>query len=74
MKVKLLIEFEVTTDLDEDEHGELTENRAKSAASEAAYQYLAFVKIAGHTSAADDVEVHVDGFGDCTVKLGEDHE
>lgn len=72
MKVK--IEFEVTTDLDEEAHGELTEARAKSAASEAAYQYLAFVKVAGYTSAADEVEVHVDGFGACTVKLGEDHE
>jgi len=72
MKVKILIEFDVTTDLDEEEHGELTEARAKSAASQAAYDNLVLTRNGPHVH--DDVEVHVDGFGDCTVKLGEDHQ
>jgi hypothetical protein len=74
MKVKIGIEFEVSTDLDEDEYGELTENRAKSAASQAAYDYLSFVKISGFSSDAESVEVDVDGFGECKVQLGEDHD
>jgi hypothetical protein len=73
MKVKILVEFEVTTDLDEEEHGELTENRAKSAASEAAYQHLCFTHNIGFAS-IESVDVHVDGFGECTVKIGEEHE
>lgn len=74
MKVKILIEFEVTTDLDEEEHGELTENHAKSAASLAALDYLCFTQNLGITSSLAEVEVHVDGFGKCEVKVGKEHE
>lgn len=71
MKVKILVEFEVTTDV---EDGELTEDVAKSAASQAAYDFLSFVKVSGRTTDVESVEVHVDGFGECKVSIGEDHE
>jgi len=71
MKVKLLVEFDVTSEVDGDE---LSEAHAKSAASQAVYDYLALVKVSGYTSEADEVTVHVDGYGACEVKLGEDHE
>ena len=74
MKVKILIEFEVSTDLDEEEHGELTQNHATSAASLAAFDYLSFVAMSGYSTDPESVEVHVDGFGPCTVKIGEDHQ
>lgn len=74
MKVKILIEFEVESLEDEAEFGELTEETAKVAAGQAAFDYLSFVRISGHTSSCDEVEVHVDGFGKCSVKIGEDHE
>lgn len=73
MKVKILVEFEVETELDDIEHGELTESRARSAASEAAYQHLCFTKNIGFAS-LESIEVDVDGFGECTVRIGEDHE
>ena len=72
MKVKILIEFEVTTDLDEEEHGELTENRAKSAASQAAWDHLCLTETGQNP--VERVTVHVDGFGECEVKVGEAHE
>jgi len=74
MKVKILIEFDVepTGDLEEDD--ELSENQAKSAASLAAYNFLTFCTVSGINYDTDEVEVFVDGFGKCRVKLGEDHE
>ena len=70
MKVKILVEFEVESLEDED----LTENHAKGAASMATYDYLSLVKVSGYTSDTPVVQVHVDGFGECRVSLGEDHE
>ena len=74
MKVKILVEFDVTSNEDPDECGELTEAVAKGAASQAAWDYLAFVKIAGYSSSAEKASVNVDGFGKCSVAIGEDHE
>lgn len=68
MKVKILCEFEVTCD-DEDE---LSEDVAK-AAEQAAYDYLSFVEISGRSTDVESVTVHVDGFGKCTVSIGEEH-
>ena len=73
MKVRILIEFDVESMSSEDDNP-LTEDHAKSAASQAAYDYLALVKVSGYTSEAESVEVHADGFGRCRVKLGEEHE
>lgn len=71
MKVKIWIEFEVEA-VDDDE--ELTEDIAKSAASVAAYDFLSFVKVSGMSTDSEQVDVHVDGFGECKVSIGEDHE
>ena len=65
MKTKILIEFDVDTD---------EESVAKSAASLAAYDYLTFCTVSGVNTDTAEVEVHVDGHGDVTVRLGEDHE
>ncbi len=70
MKVKILCEFEVEGLEDE----ALDENAAKGAASQAAYDYLSLVKVSGHGSDVQSVTVHVDGYGECRVSLGEDHE
>lgn len=74
MKVKILVEFEVEGLADEAENGELTEGIAKSAASCAVWGYLSFVEISGYSSDTETVNVHVDGYGDCRVRIGEDHE
>lgn len=66
MKVKIQIEFEVETGEDDDEAV------AKSAASMAAWDHLCLTNTG--QSVVDEVEVHVDGHGSYTVKLGEDHE
>ena len=66
MKVKILVEFEVE-DCDD-------ENVAKSAASQAAWDYLAFCSVTDVNPGRDDCEVHVDGHGEFTVLIGEDHE
>lgn len=68
MRVKIEIEFEIETDVDDDE---LTEDVAKTAAELAAFDYLAFVKISGQSTDSERVEVHVDGFGECFVRLVE---
>lgn len=74
MKVKIEIEFDVDP---KEGHFDPTEEkdveRAKSAASMAAYNNLCMTQN-GLDVHDDTVEVHVDGFGPCTVTLGEDHE
>lgn len=67
MKVKIEVEFEVTTELDEEEHGELDEALAKSAALEAAYQHLTFTE--SGASPADQVNAWAYTFGWCQVRL-----
>lgn len=69
MKVKILCEFNV-----ESKEKGLTEKIAKDAAGLAAFNYLSFVKISGVTTDIESVTVFVDGFGDCQVSIGEDHE
>jgi len=66
LKVKLQIEFEVD-DTDD-------ESVAKSAASQAAYDYLTFCTVSGANTDTDEVRVNVDGHGKFTVRLGENHE
>jgi hypothetical protein len=66
MKVKIGVEFNVP-DVDE-------EDVAKAAASMAAYNYLSFCEISGVRTDTDEVTVHVDGYGECKVRLGEDHD
>jgi hypothetical protein len=74
LKVKILIEFDVEP-LEEDlGEGEFNEQIAKGAASMAAFNFLTFCTVSGVNTDTDAVEVHVDGFGRCMVKLGEDHE
>lgn len=70
MKTKILIEFDVEAD---DQDG-FDENVAKAAASVAAYEFLTFCLVSGVNTDTDEVEVHVDGFGPCRVRLGNDHE
>jgi hypothetical protein len=72
LKTRILIEFDVEP-LEEDlGEGEFNEQIAKGAASQAAFDFLTFCTVSGVNT--DSVEVHVDGFGKCRVKLGEDHE
>ncbi len=73
MKVKILVEFEVETNVYDDE-APLTEDVAKAAASQAAYDFLSFCTVSGVNTDTEAVTVHVDGHGECQVKLGEDHE
>lgn len=76
MKVKILVEFEVEPVDDEgwDDDDQHNEQVAKSAASLAAYDYLSLVEVSGYSTDTDKVTVHVDGFGECLVSLGENHE
>ncbi len=75
MKVKILVEFEVeTAAVDEDgDELELDERVAKNAAGAAAWDYLSFCTVSGTNTDSEKVTVHVDGFGECIVKLGEEH-
>jgi hypothetical protein len=73
MKVKIGIEFDVEP-LEEVEPGEFNENVAKGAASMAAFDYLTFCEISGVRTDTDEVTVHVDGFGECRVRLGKEHD
>ena len=66
MQVSIPVEFLVTAD------DELDEDVARQAAEQAAFDYLAFVKVSGHSSDTETVRVHVDGFGKCDVTLAED--
>lgn len=70
MKVKILIEFDV--EVGDDADFELDESVAKSAASMAAWNNLCLTLNGLHV--AETCGVHVDGYGECVVKLGEDHE
>ena len=60
--------FDVESLEDEDE-GELTMRIAESAADLAVFNFLSFVKVSGVTTDSETVEVHVDGFGKCKVRL-----
>lgn len=71
MRVSIPVVFEVESLEDDDETGELTTKIAESAADLAAFNFLSFVKVSGITTDSDDVEVHVDGFGKCKVRLAE---
>jgi hypothetical protein len=66
MKTKILVEFDVQDVEDE--------AVAKAAASLAAYHFLTFCTVSDMNTDTDEVEVHVDGYGKCKVRLGEDHE
>lgn len=66
MKVKILVEFEVTAG------AEVTGSVAKSAASMAAWDNLCLTR--NGIGVHDSVTVHVDGYGECEVKIGEEHE
>jgi len=68
MKVSIPVEFIVTTE----EDGELFEDVAEVAAEQAAFDFLAFVKVSGYGSSVESVNVHVDGFGKCKVAIAED--
>lgn len=72
MKIKILVEFDVEPLDDPDD--EFCEQYARSAASQAVYDFLTFCTVSGVNTDTDSVEVHAEGFGDCRVKLGEDHE
>lgn len=75
MKVKILVEFEVESVHAEDpDMVELDEDIAKGAASQAAYDFLSFCTVSGVNTDTEEVEVQVDGYGKCAVRLGSDHE
>ena len=67
-KVKIQVEFVVESGNGED----LTENQIASAASLAAWDYLVLTN--NGRDIAEAVIVFVDGFGECSVAVGEDHE
>lgn len=69
MKIKIQVEFEVRSDVEDDE---LTEDVVKSAASLAAWNNLCLTN--NGIQVVDEVTVHVDGFGECVVRVGEDHD
>lgn len=66
MYVTIPIAFAVDTNSDD-----LDESVAKQAAAEAAHHYLSFVEVSGESTDTEFVEVHVDGFGECRVRLGD---
>jgi hypothetical protein len=74
MKVKILIEFDVENKEPEAGEDEFNEQIAKCAASMAAYDFLSFCTVSGVNTDTDEVEVHVDGYGKCKVRLGQDHD
>jgi len=67
VKVKISIEFDVNSDEDD-----FTEAEAKAAASVAAWDNL--VLTANGQNVCETVTAHVDGFGECTVSVGDEHE
>lgn len=66
MKVSVPIDFEVESD-----EGEVDREIAEVAAFQASYDYLSFTKISGYSTDSEEVEVHIDGFGKCRVRLVE---
>lgn len=73
MKVKILIEFDVEP-VNASEDGELGCEWAKGAASMAAHEHLTFNTPGNGNYGTEDCIVHVDGYGECLVKIGTDHE
>lgn len=72
MKVTIPVTFEVEP-VEALEEGEtFSENTAKDAASQAAFDYLSFCTVSGVNTDTDEVTVHVDGFGECTVRLAQE--
>jgi len=69
MKVKILVEFEVEA---LENKADLDEAAAKAAASIAAYDHLALTW--NGQDLTGQAIVFVDGFGECSVAVGEDHE
>lgn len=67
MKVSIQVAFEVESD-----EGGLDEIIARSAAEQASFDFLSFCTVSGVNTDTDEVEVHVDGFGKCRVRLGKD--
>lgn len=72
MKIKILCEFEVESLEDEETCGPVTENVARTATSQAVWDYLAFSNTG--FDVAESVTVHADGFGLCKVTVGKEHE
>ena len=70
MKVTIPVSFEIESAEPDDGETELTEQVAKDAAAQAAFDFLSFCTVSGVNTDTDEVEVHVDGFGKCNVKLG----
>lgn len=68
MLVSIPVAFEVES-LENDDENELTQKIAASAADLAAFNFLSFTKVSGITPDSDEVEVHVDGFGKCKVRI-----
>ncbi|RPJ59094.1 MAG: hypothetical protein EHM12_07220 [Dehalococcoidia bacterium] len=68
MLVSIPVAFEVES-LENDDENELTKKIAASAADLAAFNYLSFTKVSGVTTDSETVEVHVDGFGKCKVRI-----
>ena len=65
MIVTIPVEFNVESLEDE----EITVEQAKDAAVTAAYDYLTFCEIGGYSTDTESVEIHVEGFGKCSVSL-----
>jgi hypothetical protein len=67
MIVTIPIKFNVESNEDE----KITMMHAREAAEMAAYDYLAFCEISGYSGSTESVEVHVEGFGKCSVRMPE---
>lgn len=65
MRIKIEVEFEVTSD----EEG-LTEDEARDAAEMAVFHNLAFTN--NGEDVTDQVTQHVDGFGECEISIPTD--
>lgn len=72
MQVKIEVQFEVESAEPDDGETELTEQVAKDAAASAAFDFLSFCTVSGVNTDTEEVEVHVDGFGKCKVRLSQD--
>jgi hypothetical protein len=70
VKVSIEVEFEVEA-VDDGNKELLEAGHAESAAELAVTNFLSFCEISGYAVDTDAVEVYVDGFGKCAVKLAE---